>query len=100
MSATVIDLDALAQRAADLAVAKEREQHKRDLEDILARLAEGLRPLAVILNKTSKAASSQIARDPGLRALGVPSGRRLLFRRSDVETYLRLRGPRARAVRS
>jgi hypothetical protein len=99
VSATVIDLEAIAQRAADLAVAKEREQHKRDLAEVLAQLAETPRPLEAIMGIKRAAANARIARDAGLRALGVPSGRRLLFKRGDVESYLRLRGPRVRTVR-
>jgi hypothetical protein len=94
MSTTVIDLDAIAQPAADLAVAKEREQHKRELEELLARLTERLQPLGEILNISRKAAAARIARNPSLRALGIPSGKRLLFRPSEVFAHLRMRGAR------
>lgn len=57
----------------------------------LAEQAEQLQPLAAVLNKDRKAAAAQIARDPGLRALGVPSGKQLLFRPSEVAAYLKSR---------
>jgi hypothetical protein len=61
------------------------------LQKRLAEQAERLQPLATILGKTRKAASAHIARDAGLRALGVPSGKRLLFRPSEVAAYLKSR---------
>ena len=57
----------------------------------LAEQAEQLQPLGEILGCSRAAANARIARDAGLRALGIPSGRRLLYRRSDVEMYLRSR---------
>jgi hypothetical protein len=58
----------------------------------LAEQAEQLRPLGPILNKSRKAAAAQIARDHGLRALGVPCGKQLKFRPSEVYAYLKLKG--------
>jgi hypothetical protein len=60
----------------------------------LAERAEQLQPLAAILGCERKAANSRLARDADLRNLGVLSGKRLLFRASDVESYLRTRAGR------
>lgn len=63
-----------------------------EVRRVLAEQGEQLRPLNEILSCSRPAANARLARDPGLRALGVPVGRRLLFRRSDVEAYLKTRG--------
>jgi hypothetical protein len=51
--------------------------------------AEKLELLGDILNIDDGAAVKRIQRDHGLRALGIPSGKRLLFQRDAVVTYLR-----------
>lgn len=67
-------------------------------EEVRAALAEGeqrLEPLSAILGVSSRAAAARLRRHEGLRALGTPTGRgRFLFRRVEVEQYLRARGGR------
>jgi hypothetical protein len=50
---------------------------------------ETLKPLAQVLGLKNDSARKRVRRDPGLRALGVPVGRRILFRAHEVEAYLR-----------
>jgi conjugal transfer/entry exclusion protein len=64
------------------------------LQRRLAEQAEQLQPLATILGIDRKAATQRIARDAALRALGVPSGKRLVFKATDVQTYLKTRAAR------
>jgi hypothetical protein len=50
-----------------------------------------LQPLATILDVSPAAARMRLMRDPELRAIGLRAGRRLLFRRGDVEALLAVR---------
>lgn len=56
-----------------------------------------LEPLAAILGVSAAAARMRLSRDADLRALGLRVGRRLMFRRADVEAFLaeRTRGERS-----
>ena len=58
------------------------------VERALARQSEQLQPLAVILGVSPRAALGRLSRDPELRALGLRCGRRLVFRRGEVEALL------------
>jgi hypothetical protein len=49
---------------------------------------EKLLPLASILGITDDAARKRLRRSPQLRAMGVPNGRRLVFKASVVQSYL------------
>jgi hypothetical protein len=55
----------------------------------LAEQRDTLKPLSAILGISAAAARMRITRDPRLRAVGFPIGRRLLFRAHEVEAYLR-----------
>lgn len=57
----------------------------------LAQQAESLQPLCDVLNISRKAATARLQRDLELRRLGVPSGRRLLFKASEVAALLKQR---------
>ncbi|MCU1277076.1 MAG: hypothetical protein JWM53_622 [bacterium] len=65
---------------------------REEVRSALAEQAEQLAPLAKILGCSSPAAGARLRRDPELRKLGVQIGRRVLFKRSDVEGYYRARG--------
>jgi hypothetical protein len=60
-----------------------------DVREVLAERVERLAPLHVILSCAADTARKRIARDPGLRALGVPSGRGFVFEPSAVKAYLK-----------
>lgn len=51
---------------------------------LIAQQGAILEPLSAILGCTKAAATMRIRRDPSLRALAIPLGRRWLFRRSEV----------------
>jgi hypothetical protein len=55
------------------------------------RAAAALQPLATILDVSPAAARMRLKRDPALRDVGLRAGRRLLFRRADVEALLAAR---------
>ncbi len=57
---------------------------------------EPLEPLGEILGCSDDAARMREVRDPGYAPLAVVVGRRRLYRRGDVESYLRAKGRRAR----
>ncbi len=88
----LIDVEAIAQKAADVAVAKAEEQWSAKLEALLQRRAEPLKPLHEILGCSPAAALKKLERDKkaggNLHALGVrmPNGR-LLFKSSVAEQY-------------
>jgi hypothetical protein len=58
------------------------------VERVLARRDEKLEPLAAIIGVKTDTARKMVARDKGLRDLGVPRGRSYVFRRSAVVAYL------------
>ncbi len=62
-----------------------------ELDRVLKANGEHLAPLATIVGSSVRAAAARLRRDNGLRALGIPIGRRLFFRRSEVELYLKQR---------
>jgi hypothetical protein len=92
--ALVVDLDLIARRAAEEVLDRIGDVLEERLRKVMAANVEKLEPLAVILGISGKAACERCRRDDGLRALGVRSGRRLLFKRSAVESYLASRGRR------
>ena len=92
-----MNLDLAAELVAALRSPSGREALREALAPVIAdelqraleqRAADQLVPLAKILGKSAKAAAMQLSRDAGLRSLGVPCGRRLLFKPSVVERYL------------
>ena len=67
-----------------------------EIRAALAERADILEPLHEIIGGTRKGSWSRAQRDDGLRALGVPVSRRLMFRRSEVLAYLKQRAAGAR----
>lgn len=93
----MIDLDAVAAAAAERTAQRVLDQLPSIIRGELQRRDEDkLLPLAAILGCSSKAATTRLSRDGELRALGLRVGRRLLFRRAEVEAFLaqRTRGGR------
>lgn len=64
---------------------------REEVRAALAEREERLLPLPEVLGCTPAAARMRLRRDPALRQLGIPIGRRILFKRSDVEHYYKAR---------
>jgi hypothetical protein len=92
--ALVLDIDAICRRAVDEALARAGDEFEARLRKVMAANVEQLEPLASILGISAKAACERCRRDPELRALGIRSGRGLVFKRSAVEGYLAAKGRR------
>lgn len=92
MTAAVLDLEAFAVAVADRAAAVVEARIEAAVERALSRQRETLEPLAEILGVSRAAANMRLSRDPALRALGVRSGKRIVFQRSAVLAYLAAQG--------
>ncbi|MFI5229826.1 MAG: hypothetical protein ACHQWU_12205 [Gemmatimonadales bacterium] len=86
----LVDLDAIARLAAEQVADRVLRELPEIVRRELAARTEALQPLSAILGISTRAAAKRIARDPGLRALGVTqaANRPLLFRSSAVIAYL------------
>ena len=92
-----IDVDALVAAIAADVVAQIVPSIRDELRNARVEAAEAaLAPLATILGVSRAAARMRLSRDLALRDLGLRVGRRLLFRRADVETLLAARTREAR----
>ena len=65
-----------------------RKVVRDEIRAALEEQREALQSLGAVLGISSKAASMRLARDPGLRKLGIPIGRRIYFKRSDDENQV------------
>lgn len=84
-----IDLDAYAGTVGERIATRILNELPAIVRRVFEEQAEHLQPLSTLLSISTRAAGKRIARDPGLRALGVPQApnRPLLFRASTVTAY-------------
>lgn len=87
----------LEDQIARLTLSVDEQARKLDrltalVEQLAARSdSDRLLPLSDIIGGTANAARARLRRDSELRALAVPVGKRLMFRRTEVEMFLRQR---------